>query len=175
VSDVTISVVRSEADIADTTMLVWEFFDFLRLRYPDMIPELDAYIESQEVAARLADFTNHYNPPAGECFLARRNAEPVGIVMVRPRSDGAAELNRMYVRETARGTGTGRALCARAIGMARDLGYPAIWLSLLHRHVEAMPLYTSFGFQKVSDPDEPQAGDERVTTMRLDLVAAHET
>jgi GNAT superfamily N-acetyltransferase len=169
VRDITISAVRSEADIRDTTTLVWEFFDLLKRRYPDMIAVLDAYVQGQKVAARLADFAAHFNPPAGECFLARRNEEAVGTVMLRPRPDGNAELNRMYVREAARGTGTGRALCSRAIEMARDLGYPAIWLSLLHRHVEALPLYTSFGFQRVLDPDEPLAGDERVITMRLGL------
>lgn len=171
-TDITISTVRSEADIADTTLLVWEFFDVLRLRYPDMIAVMDAYIEGQEVAARLADFATHFNPPAGECFLARRNAEPVGIVMLRPRPDGNAELNRMYVRETARGTGIGRSLCSRAIEMARVLGYPAIWLSLLNRHVEAIPLYTSLGFQRLQDPEEPLAVDERVITMRLGLSPA---
>lgn len=172
-SEIEIATVRSDADIGAATELVWEFFDFLKGRYPDMLAEIDAFIESQQVAARLADFGAHYNPPAGECLMARRGGAPVGLVMVRPRADGDAELNRMYVRDSARGTGTGRALCNRAIQTARDLGYSAIWLSVLHRHIEAIPLYKSVGFVPCADPEEPQTGDDRVTTMRLDLFPDH--
>lgn len=171
---ITITPVRSDGDIADTTALVWEFFDFLKARYPDMTENIDSYIRVQDVAAKLADFATHYNPPAGECFLARRDGEPVGIVMVRPRPDGDAELNRMYVRDAARGTGTGRALCQKAIEMSRELGYPAIRLGALYRHVEAIPLYESFGFKRVADPHDPSAGDPRIITMRLELTPAPE-
>ncbi|MCU4654739.1 GNAT family N-acetyltransferase [Roseibacterium sp. SDUM158016] len=168
-NEVEIAKVRNGADIEATAALVWEFFDFLKGRYPEMVEDIDTYIERQEVAARLADFAANYNPPYGECLLARHAGSPVGMVMVRPRPDGDAELNRMYVRAAARGTGTGRALCAGAIETARALGYPAIRLGALDRHVEAIPLYESFGFRRVPDPIDPDAGNSRVILMRLDL------
>ncbi|MDU8912034.1 GNAT family N-acetyltransferase [Aestuariicoccus sp. MJ-SS9] len=159
--------VRSPAQIAAVTALVWEFFDFLRGRYPEMQREIDDYIAKQNVAADLANFADVFLPPKGECLAVEREGEIVGMVMLRQRADGDAEMNRMYVRESARGLGLGRMLCSALIEEARSLGYGAVWLGALYRHVEALPLYESMGFKRARDPAAHNADDDRVIQMKL--------
>jgi GNAT superfamily N-acetyltransferase len=168
--------VRSDADIADASALVWAFFAFLDERYPEMRAEIAAYVAGQQVAEKLAAFAEHFNPPAGECLLARRDGAPVGIVMLKPGGAGWCELNRMYVAPEARGHGVGRRLAAEIVETARALGYAEVRLSALHRHDEALPLYRSLGFA----PCPPYAGggpadDPRIRFMRLPLGAQTET
>ena len=66
----------------------------------------------------------HFTPPAGECLLARQDGHPAGILMLKPRAEaGVFEMNRMFVRDSARGAGVARALVARLMQRARELGY----------------------------------------------------
>ncbi|WP_417718886.1 GNAT family N-acetyltransferase [Salipiger sp.] len=149
--------------------MVAEFFDFMRVRYPDMLAEIDDYILQQDIAGQLADFDRYFLPPHGECFLGLHEGAPAGMVMIRPAGDGACEMNRMYVRPAARGTGLGRALCAAVIAEARALGYRTVLLDALYRHEEALPLYRAMGFRDYSDPALFKADDRRVVHMRLDF------
>ncbi len=160
---------RSAADRAAVRALVWAFLDLLRERYPERLDEIDRYVAEQDVAGQLADFDAYFVPPHGECFLALARGAPAGIVMIRPGGDGMCELNRMYVVPEARGLGIGRQLCRAAVAEARALGYRAVRLGALHRHVEAIPLYESLGFVRVRPADAGDAGDRAVVHMRLDL------
>lgn len=164
-----ISPARSPAEIAAAKRLVWEFFDILRDRYPEMLDTIDTYVQDQDVAGQLDDFAANFLPPAGECFLARHNDEYVGLVMLKPHGDGDGEMNRMYVNAAARGLGLGRQLGAALIEQSRALGHHTLWLDALHRHVEALPLYESLGFELYTDPAAIFADDERVIHMKMVL------
>ncbi len=161
--------VLSDEDIAAASRLVWEFFDVVRGRYPDMLAEHDRYIAETDVAGELENFRNVFLPPVGACFLARVADEPVGMVFLKAHGEGTGELNRMYVRESARGRGLGRALCTALIDEARRLGLRRIVLDALYRHYEALPLYESVGFRRAFDPQSFGSGDERIIHMQLDL------
>jgi GNAT superfamily N-acetyltransferase len=166
---VTVVKVRSSEEIDAVRALVWEFIDVMRERYPDMLAEIDAYIVHQNIAGQLADFETYYLPPAGECFLALHGGAAVGMVMMKPKGDSDAEMNRMYVRASARGLGLGRRLGEALVDEARSRGMSTIWLDALYRHVEAIPLYESLGFVRYADPAAFQAGDARVIHMKLVL------
>ncbi len=161
--------VHGDDEIATVSRLVWEFFDVLRGRYPDMIEEHDRYIAETDIAGELANFRRVFMPPAGACFVARIAGEPVGMVMLKSHGAGTGEMNRMYVRETARGHGLGRALCTALIDEARRLGLRRIVLDALYRHREALPLYESVGFRRVVDPQSFGGDDPRFIHMQLDL------
>lgn len=109
-----------------------------------------------------------FNPPHGECFLALRDGEAMGVCMLKPHS-GGGEMNGMYVRPAARGLGLGRRLAEAVISDARALGDRALYLDALYRHVEALPLCHSLGFAAYERPDTQLAGDAREIHMRLDL------
>ena len=160
---------RVEDHIDLARHLVWEFFDVLRARYPEMLAEIDYYIEHQNVAGELENFPDYFLPPHGECFLAIKDDIPVGLVMLKPHGDGDGEMNRMYVRASARGQGIGRALGEALVAEARALGYGVLWLDALHRHVEALPLYESLGFTRYTDPNAFGGDDARIIHMKMTL------
>lgn len=160
---------RSAGEIAAARALVWEFFDFLRGRYPEMQAELDAYIAHQDVAGGLENFGDYFLPPNGECFLARHKGDFVGLVMLKPRGGGDGEMNRMFVRESARGLGLGRKLAEALVGEARALGLGTLWLNAIYRHHEALALYESLGFRRYEGAEGYAADDARSINMKLSL------
>ncbi len=165
--------VRDAGDIDAVRVLAWEFVDFLHDRYPEMRAETERYLASQNFEGMLADFTSHFNPPTGECLLAKKDGEAAGIVMLKRLEGPACEMNRMFVRPALRGGGVGRALCRALFDEARALGYREVRLSALYRHDEALSLYGSLGFERsVPFGGAGDHDDERVVFMRLSLSEA---
>ena len=164
-----ISKVRTPDEIHTACGLVWEFFESMRQRYPDMIDTIDDYIVAQNVAGELEDFAARFLPPRGEAFLASHDGKAVGLVLLKPHGARDGEMNRMFVRETARGLGLGRALGEALVAEARARGMGTVWLDALYRHVEALPLYESLGFVRYTDPAAFRGDDERVIHMKLVL------
>lgn len=75
----------------------------------------------------------------------------VGSAAVKHLPDGGAELKRLYVRPSARGTGLGKQLATAAVDRARELGYTVIRLDTLMKMDVARAIYASLGFE----PCEP--------------------
>ena len=159
--------VRTERDAARVAELAFEFVEWLRARYPEMSAELDRYLSDQQFQDDLDGLLTVFNPPQGECLLAVLDGDPVGILMFKHHDATTCEMNRMYVREGARGHGIGRALCDRLVVRAREQGYQTMLLTALDRHHEALGLYESLGF--VRDAAwESEYGDREIC-MTLDL------
>lgn len=159
---------RNDADVADVTTLAWEFVAFLQERYPERKDSLVQYLKEQRFEEMLADFRNFFNPPPGECMLARQDGAAVGIVMLKPLDDVVCEMNRMFVRPTVRGNGIGRRLCNSLITRARKLGYREVRRDALDRHVEALPLYRSLGSE--DDPNPPAYSTDDAGVIRLRML-----
>ena len=160
---------RTPEQIEAVKVLIWEFFDVLRLRYPEMVGEIDAYIHDQDVVGQLENFGDVFQPPNGECFVAYAGTDPAGLVLLKPEGERAGEMNRMYVRDSARGLGLGRKLGEALIEEARALNYKTVRLDALHRHVEALPLYESLGFRRYEDAGAVGGTDARFIHMKLTL------
>ncbi len=143
---VQIHLVRSRQDAATVQELAYEFIAWLRERYPDMEAEVDAYLAEQKFEEQIKDVLIHYAPPRGECLLAFHDDQPAGLLMLKRLSDETCEMNRMFVRDAARGWGVGRALVERLKERAREMGFTSMVLSALPRHHEALALYENIGF-----------------------------
>ena len=72
-----------------------------------------------------------YVPPRGGLWLAVHDDTGVGCVALRPLDDDTAEVKRMYVAETWRGHGVGRALMETLVAAARERGYRTLSLGTL--------------------------------------------
>lgn len=158
--------VRSEADAAEVRDLVKEYFDWLYDRYPDDGAMITSYWNKQDMPGQLRNLLTIFAPPKAECLMARLNGETVGTVMTKPSSGDMCEMNRMFVRPSARGHGVGRALVAELLVAARGLGYKRMMLVGGPQHTEALALYRSFGFVEDQSLPDTGAGDTVVRMIR---------
>lgn len=80
-------------------------------------------------------------------FIARVNGQAVGCGGVA-FDDGFAEVKRMYVRRTARGTGVAQAVLARLEQEAQTKGYRRLTLETGDTLAAAQRLYARAGFHR---------------------------
>jgi len=158
--------VRGEAEATDVRILVGEFAEWLAERYPDDRARIAAYFKAQNLEMQLRDLLTIFCPPKADCLLARVGGEAAGVVMLKPHSEGTCEMNRMFVRSSARGHGVGRALVAELLETARLLGYRRMLLAAGPHHTEALALYRSFGFVENASLPDTGAGDVELRMVR---------
>jgi len=89
-------------------------------------------------------------------FIATRGNDPVGFVQLYPvfssvRARRAWLLNDLYVAESTRGSGIGRALLDAARDHASDSDAAYLLLETAHDNHQAQRLYERYGFQRL-DP-----------------------
>jgi GNAT superfamily N-acetyltransferase len=96
----------------------------------------------------LAD--GEFGPPNGAFVVVRVDGEPTACGGVRRHDDSTAEIKRMYVRASHRGTGIGRRLLTALEQRARDLGYARAVLETGTAQPEAMALYASAGYGPIA-------------------------
>ncbi|MCT8159789.1 GNAT family N-acetyltransferase [Pseudoruegeria sp. SHC-113] len=160
--------VRNQAQTDAVYELTYEFIDWLRKRYPEMQNDIEVYLRHQKFDEQIRAVLTYYTPPKGECLLACYDDEPVGILMLKDIGDSTCEMNRMFVRESARGLGAGRALVEELKKRAREMDFRLMTLSALPRHHEALSLYRSCGFEL--DERQRDAGNsENAVLMKTDL------
>lgn len=82
----------------------------------------------------------------GAFLVAYVDGTPLGCGAVRYLAKGTAELKRMYVAPTARGTGIGRLLLTELEHEARALGVGRLVLETGIRQEAALALYRNAGF-----------------------------
>jgi ribosomal protein S18 acetylase RimI-like enzyme len=88
-------------------------------------------------------------------FLAERDGEAVGYVMLRERRapsvvgmEHALEIARLYARSRVVGSGVGAALMQRALAEAAGRGKDAVWLGVWEHNQRAIGFYEAWGFHR---------------------------
>jgi ribosomal protein S18 acetylase RimI-like enzyme len=147
-AEVEIVEARSEADHAAVRELCRAFRRWVSDRYPHQLDVLEAYYPADEFEALLAQLPEIHAPPKGAILIARVDGATAGCVMLSPLEDGACEMKRLFVVESARGKGVARALCGALFDAARAAGYRAMRLDTGPLHHEAQALYRSLGFRE---------------------------
>lgn len=117
--------------------------------FREYIAGLPFELDFQDVDHELANLATVYGEPHGVALLAHREEARVGVVGICRASTGVAELKRMYVRDSMRGLGIGRALALSALTEARRLGYERVVLDTVASLTEAIGLYRSLGFAPI--------------------------
>jgi GNAT superfamily N-acetyltransferase len=134
-----------DVTVADDEAALAELRDLFR----EYAASLDFDLSFQGFEDELARLPGDYGPPHGRLLLARAGGAAAGCVAVRPAGPGDAELKRLYVRPSHRGTGAGRALAQAAIEAARGLGYRRLLLDTVPGMEAAQALYRSLGFEPI--------------------------
>jgi putative acetyltransferase len=101
-----------------------------------------------------------YLPPDGRLLLASDESGVVGCACAWTLRPGLAELKRVYVRPSGRGSGTGRALVQAIIADLRGGGYTAVRLDTASFMTPAEKLYRSLGFRDIAPYDESETPKE---------------
>ena len=97
-------------------------------------------------SADAATFARITAPPA-RAFLAVTADIAFGCVLLAKLDSATAVIQRLFVRESARGTGAGRALVTHTIECAREDGHRRITLDTDATELQAaFRLYQSLGF-----------------------------
>lgn len=91
-------------------------------------------------------------PPHGTFLVAWLDGEPAGCGALKPLDSDPAvgEIKRMYTAPTARRLGISRVLLTRLEEMAAKLGYGRIQLETGTAQPEAMALYESAGWHRIT-------------------------
>jgi GNAT superfamily N-acetyltransferase len=98
----------------------------------------------------LADLPGAYAAPQGALLLARdQDGAALGCIALRPLTETACEVKRLFVRPDGRGGGTGKALVGAILIEAAWLGYREVVLDTLQHMHGAIALYRSFGFARI--------------------------
>ncbi|KAJ56228.1 acetyltransferase [Actibacterium mucosum KCTC 23349] len=138
-----------------------ELNDILVQYYALVVERMQAMnfdIDPAAPQSALAEFwanSADYLPPKGCLVVARNNARHiVGCGMMKRLDDETGELKRVFVTETARRTGTGRALIEMREKVARDMGLKRLIADTLTPNVEMRNLYPKLGFVELAEPLE---------------------
>jgi GNAT superfamily N-acetyltransferase len=157
--------VQDDATRAAAQQLVREYLEAIAREAADtfgLVFDIDAMVA--------ADFApgSGFDAPNGRFYLVLLDGAPVGIGALKPLSDEAAELQRMYVRAGTRGLGLGRRLLERLLADCRALGFATVRLESLKFLAAAHALYHSAGFVDVPPYEdhgmsawEPEGGHAR--------------
>jgi putative acetyltransferase len=126
--------------------------------------ELTADASRKLIAALNAELSDIYPEPGathfnldpkqvtggnGAFLIVHQDGIPVGCGALRLIDAETAELKRMYIAPTVRGTGLGRRLVSALEAEARTLGVKRLVLETGVRQTAALALYRATGFQPI--------------------------
>ena len=121
-----------------------ETFERLIREYQAWLP---ADLRVPDLEEEIEQLTERYGADA--LLLAYDEGRPAGCVVLSRRDAQTAEIKRLYVVPSARGSGIGRALVEAAIGLARSAGRRRIVLDTHRSRLEAAyGLYRALGFEE---------------------------
>ncbi len=103
------------------------------------------------VAEIVAEFIQNFEPARERCWIAEKNGERLGCVLLVKKSEVVAKLRVLLVEPSARGLGIGKRLVNECIEFARKAGYKKIMLWTQSELTAARKIYEGVGFQLVAE------------------------
>jgi len=114
------------------------------------------------VAKIAAAFIENFDRKRERCWIAERDGEIVGSVLLIKDSEEVAKLRLLYVEPKARGLGIGRRLVGECLGFAGRSGYRKVTLWTNDVLVSARRIYEAAGFSLVREEPHHSFGRDLV-------------
>ncbi|MDY0883398.1 helix-turn-helix domain-containing GNAT family N-acetyltransferase [Dongia soli] len=114
------------------------------------------------IAEITAKFIQNFNPKRERCWIAERDGEVVGSILLVRESDEVAKLRLLYVEPKARGLGIGRRLIRECLDFARQCRYRKVSLWTNDILDAARHLYEEAGFHLVNQERHHSFGHDLV-------------
>lgn len=95
-------------------------------------------------------FLRDFKPGREQCWIAEREGEMLGAIMLADAGDNVGQLRLLHVERTARGLGIGRALVDVCVDFAAQAGYDSLRLWTQDVLTAARKIYEATGFARVS-------------------------
>lgn len=105
--------------------------------------------EFQGFDVELQRLPGEYAAPRGRLGLAYIDRLAAGTIALRPLSEEACELKRLYVRPAFRRQGIARALLEWSLDQARRLGYRNVYGDTMPVMKDALKFYLQRGFRVI--------------------------
>lgn len=86
----------------------------------------------------------------GECCVAERDGQIIGVYVLLPTRPGTVELVNIAVKTAQHGKGLGKNLVMNAIESARSMGYKTIEVGTGNSSIGQLALYQKCGFRITS-------------------------
>jgi DNA-binding MarR family transcriptional regulator/ribosomal protein S18 acetylase RimI-like enzyme len=118
----------------------------------------------------VAEFVKHLRPSKERCWIAEKDGEIVGSVLLVRKSDTIAKLRLLYVEPSARGLGIGRRLIDECVRFARQAGYRKITLWTQSELLAARHLYKRAGFKLTAKRQHDSFSRKGLVAETWDLV-----
>lgn len=114
------------------------------------------------VADILARFIHEHDPERERLWIAERDGEPIGSVMVVDAGEQVAQLRLLLVEPKARGKGVGKRLIDECIDFSKRKKYKKIKLWTQSILLEARHLYSKAGFTLLNEEPHRAFGHDLV-------------
>ena len=122
------------------------------------------------VAEIAAHFLTHFDPQADGCWIAERDGERLGSIVLARENADTARLRLFLVEPAARGSGVGKRLIETCHAFARQAGYKRVILWTQSNLLAARHLYQQAGYRLVSEQPHRSFGKELIAeTWELEL------
>lgn len=114
------------------------------------------------VAQIAGKFLQKLDPAKERCWIAERDGQRVGCVLVVKRSPAVAQLRLLLVEPSARGLGIGARLVDECLAFARSVGYRRMMLWTNGGLDAARAIYEARGFRLVKEERHHSFGHDLV-------------